>query len=272
MQPTSKAALAAARDELESVVSDSSTGDLGTVGSELYAVAGALAAHIELRRYLIDASASQDSRVGLVDGVFSEKIGEPALRVLRTLVTERPSTPTDLLEAVETLGRDATLAAAEKQDSLHDLEDELFRFGRILEAEPQLRTLLADTTATEDKRLELLHSVTGDKLSTLGLSLVEQIVRRPTTRAVDRAVGDLAEAAAARRDRSIARVTAPVVLSDDQENRLAETLSNLYGRSISVQSDVDPDLIGGLVVRVGGELIDGSIAGRLRAASTSLPG
>ena len=40
-------------------------------------------------------------------------------------------------------------------------------------------------------------------------------------------------------------------------------LSRLYGRSISVQSDVDPDILGGLGVRVGDEVIDGSVAGRL---------
>ena len=46
----------------------------------------------------------------------------------------------------------------------------------------------------------------------------------------------------------------------------------LYGRRISVHVDVDPEILGGLVVRVGGEVIDGSISGRLRGAEQALPG
>jgi F-type H+-transporting ATPase subunit delta len=49
----------------------------------------------------------------------------------------------------------------------------------------------------------------------------------------------------------------------------SDSLTRLYGRPISLQVELDPDLLGGLVVRVGGELIDGSVAGR--AAAASLP-
>ena len=63
-----------------------------------------------------------------------------------------------------------------------------------------------------------------------------------------------------------------VALSEEQERRLTETLTRMYGRQMSLQVELDPDLIGGLVVQVGGELIDGSVAGRLAAAQRQLPG
>jgi F-type H+-transporting ATPase subunit delta len=56
-----------------------------------------------------------------------------------------------------------------------------------------------------------------------------------------------------------------------QEQRLTEALTRLYGRPISLQVEPDDSLLGGLVVRVGGEVIDGSIAGRLAAARRTLP-
>jgi F-type H+-transporting ATPase subunit delta len=50
-----------------------------------------------------------------------------------------------------------------------------------------------------------------------------------------------------------------------------DSLTRLYGRPISLQVELDPSLLGGLVVRVGGELIDGSVAGRLAAARRNMP-
>ena len=60
-------------------------------------------------------------------------------------------------------------------------------------------------------------------------------------------------------------------MTGEQEQRLTDSLTRLYGRPISLQVEFDPELLGGLVVRVGGELIDGSVAGRLAAARRALP-
>jgi F-type H+-transporting ATPase subunit delta len=274
MHSASQGALDHATDALEQVVSDQTSGTaehLAQVSDELYGVAGVLNEHIELRRYLVDPTGSASLRRGLVENLFSSKLDATTVQLLTTLVQTRLSSPTDLVEAVETLGRTAALAAAEKDGTLSDTEDDLFRFGRILQREPRLRTLLADTTAPTDKRVELLSQVLGDKVTTTARRLLEQIVRHPYSKAIDYAAERLADAAAARRDRSIARVVAPIALSEEQEDRLGDVLSRLYGRSISVQSDVDPDILGGLVVRVGGELLDGSVARHLRGAADAFP-
>ena len=111
----------------------------------------------------------------------------------------------------------------------------------------------------------------GEKVAPVTAMLLEQAVRTPRSRNLDVAAEQLSELAAARRDRYVAHVRTPVRLTAEQEQRLTDSLSRLYGRPISVQAELDPDLLGGLVVRVGGELIDGSVAGRLAAARRSLP-
>jgi F-type H+-transporting ATPase subunit delta len=58
-------------------------------------------------------------------------------------------------------------------------------------------------------------------------------------------------------------VTAAAPLTAAQEKRLADALARIYGRAVSVQVEVDPEQLGGLVIRVGDEVIDGSAAGRL---------
>jgi F-type H+-transporting ATPase subunit delta len=70
----------------------------------------------------------------------------------------------------------------------------------------------------------------------------------------------------------VARVVSAVPLSDAQEARLAAALSGIYGRAMSVRTALDPTVQGGLVVRVGDEVIDGSIATRFAAARAALAG
>jgi len=160
---------------------------------------------------------------------------------------------------------------AEKDGTLDDVEDELFRFGRILDREPQLNSLLADGHQPEDRRTGLLDAVLGDKVTPVAAALLRQTVRLPRGRHLDLAAEELAELAAARRHRYVARVRTAVALTPQQEQRLSASLTRLYARPMSLQIELDEHLLGGLVVEVGGELIDGSVAGRLAAAQRSLP-
>lgn len=271
MHTTSREAFGRGSDELERLVQDADAGTIQTVGDELLSVANAFADQLDLRRHLVDPAVGENGRIAVLDGVLQDKVGESTLEVLRTLVRARVSTSTDLVEAVEDLGRDALLASAEKGDTLSEVEDELFRFGRLLDREPRLRTLLADTGTDASKRRGLLDSVLADRVDPVTHRLLSQAVTRPHARPLDRTAEVLAEAAAARRDRSIARVVSPVVLDERQESRLGDALSTIYARRISVHVDVDPEVLGGLVVRVGGEVIDGSVVGRLRSAATARP-
>jgi F-type H+-transporting ATPase subunit delta len=166
----------------------------------------------------------------------------------------------------------ALFEVARAEGSVGEVEDELFRFARTLAAEPRLRELLADQGQPVDGRLGLLDSLLSGKVAPVTLQLLQQIVRLPRGRLLDAMAERLAELAAEHRGRSVALVTAAAALTAEQERRLAEDLSRIYGRSLDVQVEVDPDLLGGLIIRVGDEVIDGSIAARLAAARQRLVG
>jgi F-type H+-transporting ATPase subunit delta len=70
----------------------------------------------------------------------------------------------------------------------------------------------------------------------------------------------------------VAKVVSAVALTSAQETRLTAALSELYGRPISVHTAVDPAVRGGLVIRIGDEIIDGSVAARLTQARNALTG
>jgi F-type H+-transporting ATPase subunit delta len=271
LQAASRESLASATDRLDAYVDSAKGADLQRLGDELFAVTRLLVEQRSLRRLLADPSTPGEARTGLVDRLLGQQLAAPTLDVARGLVAARWSRLGDLVSAFEALARQALLAVAEKDGSLDNVEDELFRFGRVLDREPELGSLLAATARPADGRVALLDRLTEGKVSPVTAALLRQTVQLPRDRHLDVVSEELAELAAARRDRSVARVTTPVALSPEQEQKLTDSLTRLYGRRMSLQIELDPSLLGGLVVQVGGEVIDGSVASKLAAARRSLP-
>jgi F-type H+-transporting ATPase subunit delta len=271
LQAASRESLADLAARLDVFIDGVDADMLSAVAEDLFAVTRLVAAQPALRRHLADPSTPESTRADLVERLLGDKIGRPSLEAVAAAVSARWSRPADLVDALETLARSATLGGVEKDGRLDEVEDELFRFGRILDREPQLAGLLADTGTPADGRVGLLDRMLSGKVSDATLVLLREAVRLPRGRRLDLVAEELAELAAARRQRSIARVTTPVRLTPAQEERLRATLGRLYGRPMSLQVELDEALLGGLVVRVGGEIIDGSVAGRLAAARRELP-
>lgn len=271
LQAASRESLADLNTRLDVFVDQVGAAELDSLGDELFAVTRLLAGQPGLRRHLADPSVAESARTGFAERLFGERISRPSMEAVSAAVSARWSRPLDLIDALETLARNATLSAAEKNGRLDDVEDELFRFGRVLDREPELGGLLADTGTPADGRVALLDRLLDGKVTPTTAALLRQAVRLPRGRHLDTVAEELAELAAARRQRSIARVVTPVRLAPAQEDRLRDTLTRLYGRPMSLQIELDEALLGGLVVRVGGEVIDGSVAGRLEAARRSLP-
>jgi F-type H+-transporting ATPase subunit delta len=266
MQPASRAALASARDKLESRVGDADTEDGARLGEDLGAVAAVLGDQPVIRRHLADSAAPEQARQQMIEALFGGKVNPISLEVLGDVVASRWSRPRDLVDGIEELAWQALLASAGRDDSLDEVEDELFRFGRILVAQPRLAALLGDETTPAAGRAELLDTVLDDRTRPVTARLLEQVVRSPRRRPLPEIVEQLVDRAAARRQRSVAYVTAAAPLSAEQEQRLIDALGAIYRRSISLKVDVDPALLGGLVIRVGDEVIDGSVAARLEQA------
>ncbi|HYQ68473.1 F0F1 ATP synthase subunit delta [Actinophytocola sp.] len=242
------------------------------LGAELFSVVRLLDQEPGLRRTLGDSSAEPSRRADLLTRLLSGKVSDQALQVLVAAVGDRWSTPRELVDGLDELGRTALLVHAERENRLDAVEDELFRFGRIVAADSELERALTDRTAPADAKRSLLQTLLGDKVDAVTVELVEQLVTTPRGRSVISGLDELAAAAAQRRERSVAYVVAPVPLTDQQEERLADTLTRIYSRPIALHVEVDPDVQGGLVIKVGDEVIDGSVTGRLDELRRRLAG
>ena len=273
LRSATRQAIATLEQRRQSLVGPGATADqLAALADELYSVAGLLSSQSRLRRTLGDPATSASSRVQLVSDLLSGKVGANTLEVVAAAVEQRWSSPWDLTDALEASADDALFAAADTQGVLGTVEDELFRFERVLEGAGELTALLDERSADTARRVGLLESVLGGKVHPITAALLRQAVRSDRKRSVTLAIDDLLEAATTRQSQSLARVTSAVELTDQQQQRLGTALSSLYDRPISIRTAIDPQVGGGLVVRVGDEVIDGSIASRLIQARIALVG
>jgi F-type H+-transporting ATPase subunit delta len=264
----SRAALRQARDALAAAVADRSAA--ASLGGELFSVTGLLDAEPGLRRALADASNPRGARTGLVRGLLGGRVSRATLDLLAGMASDRWASPRDLSDAVEQLAVFATAAAAEADGQLDDMEDELFRFGRIAAAEPALYAALSSPRLPADRKRGLIEALLAGKVSQSSLRLMTQAALYPRGRSLEASLAEYARLAAAWRQRLIANVRAAAELSPAQRERLASALAAACGHAIQLNVELDPQVVGGMSVQIGDEFIDGTLASRLAALRRKL--
>ncbi len=262
MRGASRASLGAAKERLAEVAG-ANPGSAAQLGDELFAVTTVLDAEPALLRSLSEPSRDAQSKTALANQLFGGKVSQATLDVLTAMVSARWSVPVDLADAVEELAVLAVVEAADGAGDLDDLEDELFRFSRVLNAHSDLRAVLSNPFVAAERKQELLGELLGGKVTAQTLRLVNQAAVHPRGRSLDASLVGYARLAAQRRARLVAEVHVAVNLTAEQRGRLAAALAAAYGHDVHLNVVLDPQVIGGMSIRTGDELIDGSLATRL---------
>ena len=267
MRGASRASLAEARERL-------SAADVGEhasqLGDELFGVIGVLDREPGLRRMLSDPSLPADAKAALAETVLRGKVSAATLEVVTGLARSHWSAPGDLADAAEQLAVLAVVEGADAEGTLDELEDELFRFGRIVDAEPDLRVALSSPFADPERKQQLLDALLAGKVTPSALRLITEAAFHPRGRSLDKSLGEYAGLAAQRRERLVAEVHVAGELSAEQRSRLAAALAAAYGHDVHLNVVLDPEVVGGMSVQIADELIDGSLATRLAALRRKL--
>jgi F-type H+-transporting ATPase subunit delta len=265
MRGASRASLAEAKEQLAGI-----GGDISRVADEMFAVTTLLDREAALRRLLTDPARGAAARRALATELLRSRVSEQTLELVTGMAGARWSDPGDLADAAEQLAVLATAETADAAGTLDELEDELFRFGRVVNAEPELRAILANPFIDPERKRELLEPLLSGKVTPQALRLIIQAAVHPRGRSLDASLAEYGRIAAERRERVLAEVHAAVGLGAEERRRLAAALTAAYGHDVHLNVVVDPQVIGGMTVRVGDELIDGSMAGRLAALRRGL--
>jgi F-type H+-transporting ATPase subunit delta len=165
---------------------------------------------------------------------------------------------------------EALFSVAEAEDALEAVEDELFRFARALEGEQRLRDALTDPALPPERKRAVLADVLGERANPHTVNLLGFIVEQGRARDLSAIADELAVLAAERRQSAVAEVRTAIPLDAERRARLADALGGATGRKVELKVVVDPSVVGGVVARVGDQVIDGSIRRRLELARQRL--
>ena len=260
------------RAALRGVVEANAAAVTLAVAEEMLAVATLLADEKSLRTALADAGQPMAMREGLLKDVLGSRVTAPAITMLTAAVGKRWSDADDLVEAVEELGAIAAFTVAQQDGSLDRVEEELFRFERAIEANPSLQMTLTDPALAAAGKSGVVRDLVGATAAPVTTAVLTHIAANLRGRRVDAAITNLSNLAAAQRARVVAHVRVAIELTADQRERMSRALARLTGRDVRLNIAVDPTVIGGASVRIGDDVIDGTMFTRITQARRTLVG
>ncbi|HVB06275.1 MAG TPA: F0F1 ATP synthase subunit delta [Acidimicrobiales bacterium] len=274
---------------LATLESARASGELERVAGEVEAFAAALTSSEPLRRALSDAAVAQNARraiaADLLHGRASEagaslvdfalravRAGELAVAVAdlvvaadaaREGVAEQPIHGRSALRSRIRGYTERVLEELGSLDEVDTVEEQLFSFARIVEANAELRRELSEPSAAVAGRVALLADLLSSQVLPATLRIVSFVIAVGPVRNLVGTYEWLVDLIAEERGRRVAQVRAAVVLSEEERSSLARVLSTLVHRDVEVRMIEDPDVIGGILVSVGDLLIDGTVRLRL---------
>lgn len=164
----------------------------------------------------------------------------------------------------------ALFTVAQAEGALDQIEDELFRFARTTEREIKFRDALVDPSLPEDHRANMVAELLGDRASPHTTNLIGFVIRQGRARELPQIIDSLVEISAAERNKAIAEVRSAVPLGEAERTRLKESIARATGKQVELKVLVDPSVVGGLLVRVGDIVFDGTVRRRLALAKEHL--
>jgi F-type H+-transporting ATPase subunit delta len=164
----------------------------------------------------------------------------------------------------------ALLEIAQAEDNVSEVEDELFRFSRIVEGNDDLRMALSNPGQPAERRAAIVDELLENRSLQMTRAIAAFVVGAGRGHDLPAIVNRFVELAAESRQHEVAEVRSAVPLDDAQVQRLAQALSRATKKNIEVRVVVEPDLMGGIVATIGDTVIDGTVRHRLEQLKETL--
>lgn len=164
----------------------------------------------------------------------------------------------------------ALLEIAQAEDRLSEVEDELFRFARIVEGNDELRMALSNPGQPAERRAAIVDDLLENRSLQMTRAIAAFIVGAGRGHDLPAIVARFVELAAQSRQHEVAEVRSAVPLDDEQVQKLAQALGRATNKNIEVRVVVDPTLLGGIVATIGDTVIDGTVRHRLEQLKETL--
>lgn len=272
MRASSRASLATALTQLDAAL-QADVKIVAPVSEELFSLADMIWESPRLSRSLTDTARKSAEKQALAKDLFKKSLNKVTLEIVSTMAGGRWAKDEDFATACRLLARHLLLQGAYKEGKLEDVEKEIFAVFQLLQTERELRAALTDSRLrSEQSRIDLVNRLFAKKLDPISLRLVEDVVATSKAGRLLANLRAICDDAAAIRSRGMATITTAAPLSDAQLERVAKALRKSRGQDMVINVVIDPTVIGGMKIRYGDEVVDGSISNRIVQTRRQLVG
>jgi F-type H+-transporting ATPase subunit delta len=238
--------------------------------ADLLKAASSISTQSQLLVALVDSGQNLAARESMVRELFGSQVSAKTIEVLIAAIGLRWANDIEIVEALEIIAAEAIFRS--NPSEVDRIEAEIFAFARAVETNPELQMALTNPAASVSAKATLVRELVSAQVAAGTAALLEHTAANLRGRRVDIALRALSDAAAAARNRVVAEVKVAQPLVADQADRLAKALGRLAGKDVSLNVVIDPSIIGGVSVRLGDEVIDGTVQTRLDQARRALVG
>ncbi|WP_018248196.1 ATP synthase F1 subunit delta [Orenia marismortui] len=155
---------------------------------------------------------------------------------------------------------------------LLDMQDEFSEFLNIIEQNNELRKVIDHPKLGNVQKKDILTEVFEEELSTNLLNFIKLLIDKGRVNYLKSIYHQFTKLVDKKENRLEVEVFTPIELSDDNKSRLKEKLVSITKKEVTLKPKIQPDLLGGLLLKIGDKVIDGSLLNHLKNLENKLKG
>jgi len=165
----------------------------------------------------------------------------------------------------------ALFELAEEKKNLKPLAAELEGLQKLLSESEGFARLCQDPTIGNDERSKSIEALTKKaKSSPILKNFLNTLADNGRMEVLPEVLQDFARSIYAKNDQLVAEVTSAAPMKKAQQTKLEKMLKDHFGKKVALEIHVNESLLGGLRIRVDGQLIDASVSGRMQRLESHL--
>lgn len=165
----------------------------------------------------------------------------------------------------------ALMSVAKSNDLAERIGEDTRFLLNTLESSKELQALLANPFVKDEDKKAILQQITGDEIHSYTRNFLMLLVDRRRILFLEGICKQYAALLRQLNQTVLAEVTSAIELNDEQKQAVQDKVKGLTGaQSVELESIIDPELIGGVIIKVGSQVVDASLRGQLRRLGISL--
>jgi F-type H+-transporting ATPase subunit delta len=163
----------------------------------------------------------------------------------------------------------AIFSLGQEQGTLDTWGQDLAMLSRVV-ADDRIATYLTNPSVAAERRIEALETSLNLNVQTEARNLARMLIERNRTMLIPQIREMFDDRLRAERGIAVAQVTTAERLTDAELDHIREKLETITGKKVELALKIDPDIIGGIIIRIGDQVIDGSVRNKLEKMRSRL--